>query len=42
MTQADRWQLASTPVGPEIVALDERTRETLVAEVSEALAPNRG
>ena len=33
--------LASTPVGPEIVALDERTREAIVLEVSEALAPYR-
>lgn len=33
--------LASTPVGPEIVALDEATREALVKEIGAVLAPYR-
>jgi ubiquinone/menaquinone biosynthesis C-methylase UbiE len=33
--------LASTPVGPQILELDEATRDALVLEVSEALAPYR-
>jgi SAM-dependent methyltransferase len=33
--------LASTPVGPEIVALDEATRDTLVEEIGGALAAYR-
>ena len=30
--------LASTPVGPDIAALDEATRETLIREIAEALS----
>ena len=33
--------LASTPVGPEVAALDDATRSTFVAEVAEALSAYR-